>query len=110
MTKSLLAFFLASLTTSLVLSTITLIHPGGTYQRPVQVIIRADNDVHDIVTAVESLHRQDVDVQTMKSFSAKRVSFFFTAPFMALGIMIMTGLTLFFYKLYCRWLGVVPTL
>lgn len=110
MTKSLLAFFLASLTTSLLLSTITLIHPGGTYQRPVQVVIRADNDVHDIVTAVESLHRQDIDVQTMKGFSAKRGSFFFMAPFMALGIMMMTGLTLIFYRLYCRWLGVISAL
>jgi hypothetical protein len=108
MNKNLLAFFLASLTTSTLLSTITLIHPASTYQRPVQVIVRSDNDVHDIVTVVESLHRQDVDVQTMRSFEANRSPF--TIIFIALGFMFLIGLTLFFYKLFCRWLGVAPTI
>jgi hypothetical protein len=110
MTKSLLAFFLAGLTISLLLSMVTLIHPPNTFQRPVQVEIRSDTDVHDIVTAVVSLKRQDVDIKTMKSFSTPRSFSPFTIPFMALGCMMITGLTLFFYKLYCRWLGIAPTI
>jgi VanZ family protein len=110
MTKPLLAFFLACLSTSLLLSSLTLIHPLPTHQRPVQVVIRADNDVHDIVTAVESLHRQDVDVQTMKSFSVNRPSFFVTAGGASLGFMLMTAVILSFYKQYCRWLGCPPTI
>ena len=110
MTKSLLAFFLACLTVTLLFSSITLLHPVNTFQRPVQVVIRSDGDVHDIVTAVASLHRQDVDIQTMKSFSTPRPFSFYMLPFMALGFMIITGLVLFFYKLYCRWLGCSPTI
>jgi hypothetical protein len=107
MNKTLLAFFLACLTVSGLLSSCTLLHPT-LHQRPIQVNISSDNDVHDVVTAVEALHRPDIDVHTMKASSISSGSFFWLLPFWALGFMLITGLVLFFYKIYCRWLHVNP--
>ncbi len=110
MTKSLLAFFLASLTTYLSFAGFTFIAAANLPQRPVQVVIRSDVDVHDIITAIAALHRQDVDVQTTKKSVTNWKTSLSSAPAGALGLMFMTGLILFFYKRYCRWLGILPTI
>jgi hypothetical protein len=104
--KPLLAFYLDCLTVSLLFSCFTLLPVGRLNQRPTQVVVRSDSDVHDIVVAVESLHRQDVDVQTMKSSPVSKRSLLFTAPFMALGFMMIVGLVIFFYRCFCRLLKI----
>jgi len=88
-------------------SCLVLIHPALN-QRPVQVEIRSDGDTHDIVEAVNALHRPDIDLKTSKTFRAESFSPTMI-PFMTLAFMILTGVILFFYKLYCRWLGASPT-
>jgi hypothetical protein len=108
MNKNLLAFFLACLTAAVLFSCLVLIHPALN-QRAVQVSIRSDEDTHDIVAAVNALHRPDVDIQTMMSFRAESFSPTMI-PFVTLALIISTGLILFFYKLYCKWLKVAPNL
>ncbi len=107
MNKNLLAFFLSCLTAAVLYSCLVLIHPGLN-QSPVQVDIRSDGDTHDIVNAVNALHRPDVDVKTLKSYRGESFALM-TIPFMTLALMIATGVILFFYKLYCRMLGATPT-
>ena len=107
MNKNLLAFFLSCLTAAVLFSCLDLIHPGLN-QRAVQVEIRSDGDTHDIVEAVNALHRPDIDIKTSKSFRGESFSPTMI-PFMTLALMIATGVILFFYKLYCRWLGATPT-
>ena len=107
MNKSLLAFFLACLTMSGLLSSCAILVPKM-HQRPVQVSIQSDGDVRDIVTSIESLHRQDIDVHTSKTLANHGFSSLFMIPFMAAGFMLMTGLVLAFYKFYCRRLGIPP--
>jgi hypothetical protein len=108
MNKNMLAFILSSLTVTVLFSSLSLFHPNLN-QRAVQVEIRADGDTHDIVEAVEALHRQDVDIRTEKSL--RTGTFTLTMlPAMVLGLLLMTGLNLIFYKLYCRWLEVPPTI
>jgi hypothetical protein len=74
------------------------------------VNIQSDSDVRDVVAAVESLKRQDIDVHTSKRIDLRARPIFLTIPLMAFGFMLMTGLVLVFYKLYCRWLGAPPTI
>ncbi len=108
MNKNLLAFILACLTASVLFSCL-LVFDAGLHQRPVQVEIRSDSDTQDIVNAVIALHRPDVDITTSKSFMAEAFSLTLI-PFITLVLMILTGVILFFYKLYCRWLGAAPSL
>ena len=108
MNKNLLAFFLSCLTVAVFFSCF-LVFDAGLNQRPVQVQIRADGDTHDIVAAVNALHRPDVDIKTSKTYLAESFSSTMI-PFMTLALMIATGMVLFFYKLYSRWLGVTPNL
>jgi hypothetical protein len=107
MNKNLLAFFLACLTAAVLFSCLVLIHPGLN-QRAVQVEIRSDGDTHDIVEAVNALHRPDIDIKTSKSYRGESFSPTMI-PFATLVFMIATGVILFFYKLYCRMLGATPT-
>jgi hypothetical protein len=107
MNKNLLAFFLACLTAAILFSCLVLIHPGLN-QRPVQVEIRSDGDTHDIVEAINALHRPDIDLQTSKTFRTESFSPTMIS-FMTLAFMVCTGVILFFYKLYCHWLRVSPS-
>jgi hypothetical protein len=107
MNKNLLALFLACLTAAVLFSCLVLIHPGLN-QRPVHVEIRSDGDTHDIVEAINALHRQDVDIHTAKTFRSESFSPTMI-PFATLAFMVLTGVILFFYKVYCRWLGTMPT-
>jgi len=107
MNKNLLAFFLSCLTAAILYSCLVLIHPGLNTS-PVQVEIRADSDTHDIVNAVNALHRPDVAVKTLRSYRSESFAVT-TIPFMTVALMITTGVILFFYKLYCRMLGATPT-
>ena len=72
----------------------------------VKVTIQATGKVGDIVTAIESLKRSDIVVITKD-----KTDFGISAiPGMTIAIAffasIISGITLFFYKLYCRWLGI----
>ena|ERR1700733_13463710 len=107
MNKNLLAFFLSCLTTSVLFSCL-LVFDAGLVHRPVEVQIRSDGDTHAIVAALDALNRPDVDIQTSKSFLSEAFSPTMI-PFITLVLMILTGVVLFFYKLYCRWLGATPT-
>ena len=107
MNKNLLAFILSCLTAAVLYSCLVLLHPGLN-QSAVQVEIRSDGDVQDIVAAVNALHRPDTGVRLVKSFRAESFSPL-TIGFMTLVFMIFTGVILFFYKLYCRMLGATPT-
>jgi hypothetical protein len=107
MNKNLLAFFLSCLTAAVLFSCLVLIHPGLN-ESAVQVQIRSDGDAHDVVDAVNALHRRDIDIQTSRTFRGESFSPTMI-PFMTLVLMISTGVILFFYKLYCRWLGATPT-
>jgi len=107
MNKNLLAFFLACLTAAVLFSCL-LIFDAGLNKRPIQVEIRSDSDTHPIVAAIDALNRPDVDVQTSRSFLSEAFSPTMI-PFITLVLMIMTGVVLFFYKLYSRWLGATPT-
>ncbi len=107
MNKNLLAFILSCLTAAVLFSCLVLIHPGLN-KSAVQVEIRSDGDTHDIVNAVNALHRPDVDVDTEKTFRGESFGPAMI-PFMTLVFMVFTGVILFFYKLYCRMLGAPPT-
>jgi hypothetical protein len=107
MNKNLLAYILSCLTAAVLFSCLVLIHPGLN-QRAVQVEIRSDGDTHDIVEAVNALHRPDVDIKTYKSYRGEAFTPMMI-PFATLVFMIGAGVILFFYKLYCHWLGAAPT-
>jgi hypothetical protein len=55
------------------------------------------------VAAIQSLHRPDVKVETHGEFDGFTALGLFGAAF---GWMLAIGLTLFFYKLICRWMGI----
>ncbi len=109
MIKNLFAFFLACLAVTSLLAVWTILSGGAEkYQRPIKVTIRSNTDTHDIVSAVESLHRPDIDIQTQKN--PPRYPSLFGAPYLALGAMLLTALVLFFYKKICQWMGIPPTI
>jgi hypothetical protein len=107
MNKNLLAFFLSCFTVAVLFSCLVLVLPEPN-QRQVRVEIHSDSDTHDIVAAVNALHRTDVDVTTSKAH--RDLTYLpLTIPFATLLFMINTGIILFFYKFYARRLGAAPT-
>jgi len=104
--KHLLAFFLSCLTVTLILFGIGFFGLSLKHYHPVRVEIRSNADVHDIITAIQSLHRTDVEIKTLKNpLSANWMTNLFGA---AIGFMMLTGLVLFFYKRICCWMGISP--
>jgi hypothetical protein len=107
MNRSLAAFLLANLTVSAFLYLLTLLHPVGLSQRAVQVTIRSNVDAGTIVTAIEGLHRNDVDIHTYKGSLQPSGTPLMILPMM-LGFTMITAAVFGIYKVYCRWLGIKP--
>ncbi|MCE0521935.1 MAG: hypothetical protein LV480_03390 [Methylacidiphilales bacterium] len=102
-----IALLLACITVAFVFSLLTLMPRPD--QGKTKVKIESPGDVSDIVTAIESLKRTDVDITT--STAAFEWGFTIrTAFIVALAMLINFGIILFFYKLYCRWFGITPLL
>jgi hypothetical protein len=110
MGKQFLAFFLACSTIPVILGVFDSLIPNSNLSRPIEVTIRSNGDTHDIVTAIEALHRQDIDIHTMKNFTFSGVFWFLEIPRMAVGLTLLTGLVLVFFKLYCRLLHIPPAI
>jgi hypothetical protein len=104
--KNLLAFFLSCLTMSLILFGIGFFGLSLKHYHPVRVEIRSSVDVHDIITAIQSVHRTDVEIKTLKDpFSANWAVTILSG---AVGFMMLTGFVIFIYKQICRRIGILP--
>jgi hypothetical protein len=104
--KNLLAFFLSCLTMTLMLFGIGLLGLTSKHYHPVRVQIRSSVDVHDIITAIQSVHRTDVDIKTVKDpFAANWAT---TILGGSIGFMVLIGFVMFIYKHICRWMGISP--
>ncbi len=102
--KNLLAFFLSCLMMTSILFGIGFLGSSLNHYQPVHVQIRSNVDVHDIITAIQSVHRTDVVIKTVKDpFTTNWATTLFGG---AIGFMMLTGLVLFFYKLICGWMGI----
>jgi hypothetical protein len=102
--KANFVFLLAALTTTALFFPLDfLIHLG---QQPIQVEIRSTKDVQEIITAIESLHRSDVDIVTEGNFGLKSIDWIGGV----LGMWFVTALTVIFYKVYCRWFKISASL
>jgi hypothetical protein len=104
--KHLLAFFLSCLTITLIFFGIGLLGLSLKHDHPVRVQIRSNVDVHDIITAIQSVHRTDVEIKTVKDpFSTNWAT---TILGGAVGFMMLTGFVILIYKQICRWIGISP--
>jgi len=99
------ALLLAGLTLSFLFSLPSLIHPTNT--PPIEITIRSDQDTSGIETAITALHRQDIKIHTYKGHFPP-TSAGTAILFQAVGFLLLTGVILFLYKMYCRLLRLPP--
>jgi hypothetical protein len=104
--KNLFALFLSCLTVTVLFFGIGLLGLATKNYHPVYVQIRTNVDVHDIINAIQSLHRSDAEIKTQKDPISGNWAV--TIPDAAIGFMLMTGLVLFIYKHVCRWMKITP--
>ena len=106
MQRKLVAYILACVSVSFLLSACTYLSPHS--GRTIKVTIRSDSDVSPVVEALGTLHRNDIEIHTSKSAAATNPFFALVAG--TLGMMMLTGFVLFLYKAFCQLLRVPPTL
>jgi hypothetical protein len=76
-----------------------------------KIKIESSGNVGDIVTAIEALKRSDVEVTVGPKIDLRAAGSYFGMGLMTtLGVAMMSGLNIFFYRLYCRWMGLSPTI
>jgi hypothetical protein len=108
MGKKIIALYLASVTVAAGLVVLPLLSPQMRDQRPVKVTISAN--VRDLVTAIASVHRTDVDIQMLPHAKIGTLSYLWSAPFLGLAVMVMSALVGAVYKRICGWMKVSPEL
>jgi hypothetical protein len=77
---------------------------------PTSIMIRTNADTDEAINAIEGLHLKDAKVMRVTSDPVTLASYIKMTLFSAIGLAIVTGLVLFFYKLFCRWLKIEPRL
>jgi hypothetical protein len=80
-----------------------------------QVLVYGEDSVDDAVSdqkvkVIQELHLQNVHVLKVVVPTANMVHFFWGLLSMTVVCAVVTGLVIFFYKLYCRWMGTTPHL
>ncbi len=109
MNKNLLALFLASLTLSLPLVTLSPLFVV-TNKPGVRIDIQSNADVSNIVSAITNLHRPGVILHTERETSGGVWVIFKTYIRVALAYMATSALVGVLYKFYCKRLGIIPTI
>jgi len=103
--RHLTALLLACLTLALLFSLPSIIHPKN--RPPVEISIHSDQDTSSIENAIAALHRNDIAVHAYKDHfppAAEGTAIIFQA----VGFLLLTGVILFLYKMYCRLLRLPP--
>ena len=111
MNKNLLAFFLSCLTASLIWSAYCYVTDPTGDASQIRVIAPSDDPAaaDAKIAAIENLHLANTNVVKFPVPTHTLKNEIFGWLFIALLNAIIVGVSLFFYKLYCRWLGATPT-
>ncbi|HEV3270981.1 MAG TPA: hypothetical protein VGZ93_02260 [Candidatus Methylacidiphilales bacterium] len=110
MNRSLLAFLLAGLTAGVLFTCFNCLSAAAVGSDGVVVTTTKDANIDQAVKAIDALDLKGVHVMKGSRFIWSFGNIVWTVAGFTLGFLIITGFMLFFYKLYCRWLGADPHL
>ena len=110
MNRSLIAFLLAGLTAGILLTCLTCLSAAGVSSEGVVVSTTPEANIDQAVKAMDGLNLRGVHVTKVSHFIWSPENIVWTAMCFTLGFLVVTGFVLFFYKLFCRWLGADPHL
>jgi len=110
MNRSLLAFLLAGLTAGVLFTCFNCLSAVIFGSDGIVVTTTKEANIDQAVKAMEELNLKGVHVEKVSHFIWSFGNIVWTVVCFTLGFLIITGFMLFFYKLFCRWLGADPHL
>ena len=110
MNRSLIAFFLAGLAAGVLLTCLDCLSAASVSSEGIVVSTTKDANIDQAVKAMDGLNLKGVHVTKISHFIWSLENIVWTAMCFTVGFLIVTGFVLFFYKLFCRWLGASPHL
>jgi hypothetical protein len=110
MNRSLIAFLLAGLVVGVLFTCFNGLSAAAVGSDGIVVSITPDANIDQVVGAMDGLNLKGVHVTKVSHFVWSFENIAWTAACFTLGFLIITGFMLFFYKLFCRWLGAEPHL
>jgi hypothetical protein len=110
MNRSLIAFLLAGLTAGVLFTSFNCLSAVIFGSEGIVVSAAKDSNVDQAVQAIDGLHLKGVHAEIISHLTWSFGDMAWTLVSFTIGVLIVTGFVLFFYKLYCRWLGAGPHL
>lgn len=108
--RSLIAFLLAGLTVSALFTGLNCLTTAGFGSDGIVVSTTKDANIDQAVTAMDGLNLKGIHVIKVSHLTGSLHGVMWMILSCTVGFLAITGLVLFFYKMFCRWFRAAPHL